>query len=73
MDIGDSEEQIELGKEYSETLNNKKSYAAILNFMAEKQFELVESREINSSYQGTGGTTGIVFIMRRPNTNQHSN
>src|SRR5262245_38000184 len=44
VDFGDSEEQIQAGKEYSEILNNKKSYAAVLNYMGEKQFELVDSR-----------------------------
>jgi hypothetical protein len=37
--------------------------------MVENQFELAETLtlEINSSYQGTGsgGTSGIVFIMRK--------
>jgi len=54
-----------LGKNYSEILNNKKSYAAILNYMAEKKYELVESRDITGSYQGTGGSYGIILIMRK--------
>lgn len=65
VDLGDTPEQIKAGKEYSEILTNKKSYAAILNYMAEQNFELVESRDISFSYQGTGGTAGIIFIMRK--------
>ena len=65
VDLGDTPEQIELAKNYSEILNNKKSYAAILNYMAEKKYELVESRDIVGSYQGTGGTYGISLIMRK--------
>lgn len=65
VDLGDTPEQIELGKNYSEILNNKKSYAAILNYMADKKYELVESRDIVGSYQGTGGSYGIILIMRK--------
>ena len=65
VDLGDTSEQIELGKSYSEILNNKKSYAAILNYMADKKYELVESRDIVGSYQGTGGSYGIILIMRK--------
>lgn len=66
VDFGDTPEQIILGKDYSEILNNKKSYSAILNYMSERQYELVESRENTFSYQGTGGTSGIIFILKRP-------
>lgn len=67
VDIGDTPEQIKAGEEYSEILSNKKSYAAILNYMAESQYELVETLESTYSKDGTGGTDGIVFIMRRKN------
>jgi hypothetical protein len=33
--------------------------------MAEKKYELVESRDIVGSYQGTGGSYGIILIMRK--------
>jgi hypothetical protein len=33
--------------------------------MAEKKYELVESRDITGSYQGTGGSYGIILIMRK--------
>lgn len=66
VDLGDTPEQIESGKYFSEILNNKKSYAAILNYMADKKYELVESRDIDYTYQGTGGNSGIILIMRRP-------
>lgn len=35
VDFGDSPEQIKDGQEYSQVLTNKKSYAAILNYMIE--------------------------------------
>jgi hypothetical protein len=65
VDFGDTPEQVKSGEEYSQILTNKKSYAAVLNHMAENQYELVESRDISFSYQGTGGTSGIIFIMRK--------
>lgn len=65
VDFGDTPELIKLGEEYSDLLTNKKSYAAILNYMAENQFTLVESRDIVASFQGTGGSAGIILIMRK--------
>ncbi len=70
VDLGDTPEQVTAGKEYSEILTNKKSYAAVLNHMADKQYELVESRDYSFSYQGTGGTYGIIFIMKKKTTTQ---
>lgn len=71
VDLGDTPEQIEAGKTYSEVLTNKKSYAAILNYMAENQYELVESRDLSFSFQGTGGSSGIVLIMRKKLSTTH--
>lgn len=65
VDFGDTPEQIVAGKKYSEILTNKTSYAAVLNYMVENQFELVETLDFIDTYQGTGGTSGIVFIMRQ--------
>ena len=65
VDFGDTPEQIKVGQEFTEILTNKKSYAAILNYMVEKQFELVETLELISSNQGTGGTSGIIFILKK--------
>ena len=65
VDFGDSEAQLKKGEDYSEILTNKKSYAAILNYMAENNYELLQTIEITSSYQGFGGTTGVIFIMKR--------
>jgi len=65
VDFGDTPEQIKAGKEYSEILTNKKSYAAVLNYIVENQFDLVETLDYSETYQGTGGTYGIVFIMRK--------
>lgn len=65
VDFGDTPEQISAGKEFSEILTNKKSYAAVLNYMVESQFELVETLDHLGIYQGTGETDRIVFIMRK--------
>lgn len=65
VDFGDSPEQLKAGKEYSDMLTNKKSYAAILNYMVDNEFELVQTLDYNANYSGTGGTSGIVFIMRK--------
>jgi hypothetical protein len=65
VDFGDTPAQIKAGKEYSQRLTNKKSYAAVLNYMVEQQFELVETLDYTTNAMGSGGTSGIVFIMRR--------
>jgi hypothetical protein len=65
VDFGDTPEQLKAGKEYSERLTNKKSYAAVLNYMVESGFELVQALDYTSSYSGSGGTSGVVFIMRK--------
>ena len=69
VDLGDSPDQIMAGQEFSEVLNNKKSYAAILNYMVENEFDLVETLTLveGSTYSGTGGsaTSGVIFIMKK--------
>ena len=65
VDFGDTPDQIKIGKEYSDTLTDKKSYAAILNYMVESQFELVETLDYMNTFEGSGGTYGIAFIMRK--------
>lgn len=65
VDLGDSPQQIKEGEKYSNVLHNKKSYASIINYMVEDQFELVETLEFIELSNGTGGTTGIVFLMRK--------
>lgn len=69
VDFGDTPEQIKSGEEYSEMLTNKRSYAAVLNYMVENQFELVETLTLveSGSYQGSGGggTSGVIFIMKK--------
>lgn len=68
VDLGDTPEQIKQGKEFSDTLMNKKSYAAILNYMSQNKYELVESRDLNFTFQGSGGSSGIVLIMKKRKT-----
>ena len=59
VDFGDTPEQIQAGKDYSDSLTNKKSYAAVLNYMVERQFELVGTFAI------TSGTIGTVFVLKK--------
>jgi len=65
VDLGDAPEQVEAGKKLSQTLTNKKSYAAVLNYMDAKGYELISYGENSFSFQGTGGTQGIILIMRK--------
>lgn len=65
VDLGDTPEQLAIGKQFSEKLTNKKSYAAVLNYMTDNGYSLVETLDYNQTYSGTGGTSGIVFIMKR--------
>ena len=71
VDFGDTPEQLKAGREYSEILTNKKSYAAVLNYMAERQFELVESHDrnyvISSSTLSTSTPNGFIILMRKKN------
>lgn len=76
VDLGDTPEQIKAGEEFSMELSNKKSFAAILNYMVKKEFELIETNtlEDSSSYDGSGngGTSGIIFIMKKKSALQNS-
>ena len=65
VDLGDTSKQIKKGEEFSTSLNKIKSHASILNFMGSHKFELIETKEMSASYQGSGGSNGIVFIMRK--------
>lgn len=65
VDLGETEEQLKAGKEYSEFLTNKTSYAAILNHMVDHDFELVETLDYTTVTSGDGGTSGIVFVMKK--------
>ena len=65
VDLGDTPEQITQGKLYSDFLTDRKSYAAVLNYMSDHQYELVNTLDLNVSIYGSGGTSGIIFVMRR--------
>ena len=65
VDLGDSDSQIKNGETLSEILTNKKSYAAVLNYMSEIGYELVNTLDLTSSYNGSGGTSGIVYVMKK--------
>lgn len=65
VDLGDSDEQIEEGEKLSEILTNKKSYAAILNYMSKIGYELVNTFDLTDNYNGSGGTSGIIYVMKK--------
>ena len=59
VDFGDTPQQIQAGQDYSDSLINKKSYAAVLNYMVERQYELV------GTFALTSGTSGAVFVLKK--------
>lgn len=65
VDFGDTPEQQSISDAYTEELTNKTSYAAILNYMDAKGFELVQTLETTASIQGYGGTDHLIFIMKK--------
>jgi len=65
VDFGDEVDQIKKGEEFTEILTGKKSMVAVLNYMLKDGYELVNTIEINALSQGTGGTVGLGFIMRK--------
>ncbi|WP_426791780.1 hypothetical protein [Sphingobacterium sp. WOUb80] len=65
VDLGDSDEQIAEGEKLSEVLTNKKSYASILNYMSKIGYELVNTFDLTDNYNGSGGTSGIIYIMKK--------
>lgn len=56
VDFGDTPEQINAARDYSEILETRKSFVGVLNYMAERQFELVHTHFSQN---------GVTFIMRR--------
>lgn len=69
VDLGDSDEQIAEGEKLSEILTNKKSYASILNYMSKIGYELVNTFDLTDNYNGSGGTSGIIYIMKKAEQN----
>ena len=69
VDLGDSDEQIAEGEKLSEILTNKKSYASILNHMSKIGYELVNTFDLTDNYNGSGGTSGIIYIMKKAEEN----
>lgn len=65
VDLGDTAYQKAEGERYSELLTDKKSYAAVLNYMTGEGYELVETLTKIGSVEGSGGTTGIVFLLKK--------
>lgn len=69
VDLGDSDKQIAEGEKLSEILTNKKSYAAILNYMSKIGYELVNTFDLTDNYNGSGGTSGIIYVMKKAEEN----
>lgn len=68
VDLGNSEEQLEEGKRLSNILSQTRSYAAVLNYMAELGYELINTLNITSTRNGSSGSYAIVYIMRKVET-----
>lgn len=68
VDLGDSEEQLEEGKRLSSILSQTRSHAAVLNYMAELGYELINTLNITSSRNGSSGSYAIVYIMKKADT-----
>ena len=65
VDFGDKEEQITKSEKYTKILTGRKSYIGVLNYMFDEGYELLETMEFTSLYQGTGGTSGLGFILKK--------
>lgn len=65
VDFGDKEDQIGKSEKYTEILTGRKSYIGVLNYMFDEGYELVETLEFTYLYQGTGGTSGLGFILKK--------
>lgn len=66
VDLGESIEQQEKGQQWSAELTNKTSHAAILNYMAKRNFSLVETIARPHPHDTEAGATdGVIFIMRK--------
>ena len=65
VDLGDSSDQLIDGERLSEFLSEKTSYASVLNYMSDIGFELVETIPVTNQNGGNGGTSAIIFIMRK--------
>ena len=65
VDFGDKPEEIVKSEKYTEILTGRKSYIGVLNYMSDDGYELIETLEFTSLYQGTGGTSGLGFILKK--------
>jgi hypothetical protein len=65
VDFGDEPDQLKKGEEFSKTLTGKKSFVAVLNYMLQQGYELVSTVEYTYTSQGSGGTVGLGYIMRK--------
>lgn len=61
VDLGETREQRIKGRKFSEILSEKSTHAAILNYMDENHFELVQAME---NIIG-GSASKTIFIMRK--------
>ena len=66
VDLGNTEEQLKEAKLFTDSLNGITSLAAVMNFMSEHGYEYVSSHALVVTAQGTGGTSGLYLIMRKP-------
>lgn len=68
VDLGNLASQQQMAEGYAFKMKDFQSYAAVLNFMANKGFRLVDTIQFEKSINGTGGTTGVHFIFEKVQT-----
>lgn len=65
VDLGDSENQIAAGEKLSDLLSSKKSYAAVLNYMSDLGYELINTLELTNDSSASRGISVIVYVMKK--------
>ena len=65
IDLGDRPAQLSESKAFSDSLSHTQSYTAVLNFLSAHGYDLVSSQALQTSYRGTGGSSGLLFILKR--------
>ncbi len=65
VDFGDTEEQLAFSRRYANALKGKTSLAAVLNFMASRKFELIDTNEEAEYLRGGRGNGKVMFIFRK--------
>lgn len=65
IDLGTTAEQVNQANEYMRALVNTKSHAAVLNYMAERGFELVSMASSVYDKNGYSSTGTTIWVMKK--------